>query len=879
MAVRGARGQGLSRQQIIATFERRLTGHADFELAECLRNIHRIAEIRLNDKFGFTPTLGNQVWDCAELLGRHSDPGYAEHGQLTVTYLTDAHQACQRQLQRWMRDCGFDDVQIDAVGNVVGVYHGQQPTAKRLLTGSHFDTVRNGGKYDGRLGIFVPLVCVRELHLAGKRLPFGIEVVGFAEEEGQRYKATFLGSGALTGDFEPAWLQQTDADGVSMREAMRAAGLPARLESIAALKRDPARYLGFVEAHIEQGPVLNDLGLPLGVVTSINGGVRFLGEVSGMASHAGTTPMATRRDAATAVAELALYLEKRAAAAPHLVGTMGLLNVPGGSINVVPGLCRFSLDIRATTDAVRDACADDVRRELAHICDRRGLSFTLEETMRAAAAPSAAAVAAALGARGAIAGPAAALPAQWRRSRRDEAARAHAAGDAVRARRKRRHQPQPAGIDHQRRRTAVRRSLPAPADLTCPRDDMNDTYARLDAWVDAHFDEQLGFVQALVRVPTDTPPGNNAPHAERTAELLEAFGFEAEKHPVPASALKGHGLQSITNLIVRRPYGKGRTIALNAHGDVVPPGEGWTHDPYGGEIVDGKLYGRAAAVSKCDFSTYTFAVRALESLQLPLRGAVELHFTYDEEFGGEFGPGWLLSHRLTRPDLVLAAAFSYQVVTAHNGCLQLEVTVHGKMGHAAVPHTAVDALQAATKILNALYHQNTLYQQVSSSVAGITHPYLNVGQIEGGTNTNVVPGKVVLKIDRRMIPEEDPTSVEAELRRVVADAVADSAGIRLDIKRLLLARALQPLPGNQPLVEALCRHASSLFGETISASGTPLYTDARLYCEQGIPAALYGCGPRTVLQSNAKRADEHIEIEDLRRATKVVARTLLDLLQ
>jgi acetylornithine deacetylase/succinyl-diaminopimelate desuccinylase-like protein len=403
-------------------------------------------------------------------------------------------------------------------------------------------------------------------------------------------------------------------------------------------------------------------------------------------------------------------------------------------------------------------------------------------------------------------------------------------------------------------------------------------YQALDAWVDAHFDEQLKFLQALVRVPTDTPPGHNAPHAEATAELLQGFGFQVEKHAVPADVVKDYGLQSITNLIVRRRYGPGRTIALNAHGDVVPPGEGWTHDPYGGEVVDGKLYGRAAAVSKCDFSTYTFAVRALEALQAPLKGGVELHFTYDEEFGGELGPGWLLKHKLTRPDLLLAAAFSYQVVTAHNGCLQMEVTVHGKMGHAAVPDTAVDALQAANKILNALYQQNTLYKQVTSSVPGISHPYLNVGRIEGGTNTNVVPGKVLIKLDRRMIPEENPAEVEATIRRVITEAVAGSPGVTVDIKRLLLAHSLKPLPGNQPLVDALCRHASDIFGEPITASGTPLYTDARLYCEQGIPAALYGCGPRTVLESNAKRCDEHIQLEDLRRATKVVARTLFDLL-
>jgi succinyl-diaminopimelate desuccinylase len=402
--------------------------------------------------------------------------------------------------------------------------------------------------------------------------------------------------------------------------------------------------------------------------------------------------------------------------------------------------------------------------------------------------------------------------------------------------------------------------------------------ALLDAWIDSHFDEQVRFLQALVQVPTDTPPGNNTPHALRTAALLKQFGFDAEQHAVPATDVQAAGMQSITNLVVRRHYGNGPVIGLNAHGDVVPPGEGWTHDPYGGEVVNGKLYGRASAVSKCDFSTFAFATRALESLNLPLKGAVELYFTYDEEFGGELGPGWLLNKGVIKPDLLIAAAFSYQVITGHNGCLQMEVTVHGKMGHAAVPGTAIDALQAATKILNALYHQNTLYKQLTSQVKGITHPYLNVGVIQGGTNTNVVPGKVVLKLDRRMIPEENPTEVEANIRQVIADAVATSAGITVDVKRILLARALQPLPGNQTLVNALCKNASAVFGEPIEASGTPLYTDARLFCERGIPAVLYGCGPRTVLESNAKRADEHIELEDLRRATKVIARTLADML-
>ncbi|MFG0228598.1 M20 family metallopeptidase [Achromobacter sp. 413638] len=404
-------------------------------------------------------------------------------------------------------------------------------------------------------------------------------------------------------------------------------------------------------------------------------------------------------------------------------------------------------------------------------------------------------------------------------------------------------------------------------------------YSKLDAWVDAHFDEEVRFLQELVRVPTDTPPGNNAPHAERTAELLRAFGMQAEAHPVPEQEVRDYGLQSITNLIVRREYGPGRRVALNAHGDVVPPGEGWRHDPYGAQIEDGNLYGRAAAVSKSDFASFTFAVRALEAVAAPRHGAVELHFTYDEEFGGLLGPGWLLRQGLTKPDLLIAAGFSYAVVSAHNGCLQMEVTVHGEMAHAAVPETGVDALQGAVRVLNALYAQNARYREVRSQVPGITHPYLNVGRIEGGTNTNVVPGKVSFKLDRRMIPEENAAEVEADIHRVIEDAAATFPGIRVEIKRLLLANAMRPLPGNKPLVDAIQRHGREIFGEDIPALGTPLYTDVRLYAEAGIPGVIYGAGPRTVLESHAKRNDERVALEDLRRATKVIARALADLLQ
>lgn len=390
LAVRGPRGLGLHKQQIIETFERRLQGHPDFELQECLRNIHRIAEIRLNDKTGIQPTLGQQVWDWQEDLAQFSDPGFKENGQLTVTYLTEAHRACCDSIKHTMTSAGFDEVWVDAVGNVVGRYHplpqASNSGAKYLLTGSHYDTVRNGGKYDGRLGIYVPIACVQQLAQQHKRLSVGIEVVAFAEEEGQRYKATFLGSGALVGQFNSEWLTQLDADGISMQDAMHAAGL--QVKDIADIKRNASDYVGFVEVHIEQGPVLNELNLPLGVVSSINGSVRYLCRMQGTACHAGTTPMNRRHDAVNALAELALYIEQRAAADGDSVGTIGQLQVPNGSINVVPGQCVFSIDMRAPLDAQRDALERDVLQTLQSICQRRGVVCHTERILSVPAAPS-----------------------------------------------------------------------------------------------------------------------------------------------------------------------------------------------------------------------------------------------------------------------------------------------------------------------------------------------------------------------------------------------------------------------------------------------------------------------------------------------------------
>jgi acetylornithine deacetylase/succinyl-diaminopimelate desuccinylase-like protein len=409
---------------------------------------------------------------------------------------------------------------------------------------------------------------------------------------------------------------------------------------------------------------------------------------------------------------------------------------------------------------------------------------------------------------------------------------------------------------------------------------------QISEFIDNDFARETAFLCELVKVPSDNPPGDCAPHAARTRQLLEELGFAVEAHDVPASAVAANGMRSVTNLIIRHRFGDGPVVALNAHGDVVPPGLGWTHDPYGGKVEDGPhgavVYGRGAAVSKSDFATYTWvllALRAAAARGAKLAGTIELHFTYDEEAGGEIGPKWLLDQSLTRPDFAIAAGFSYAVVTAHNGCLHLEVAVTGKQAHAAMPETGVDALEAANAVLSALYKSRALLAQQRSSVPGIASPTLNIGLIAGGINTNVVPDQVTFRLDRRVIPEEDMQEVETRLRETIAAAARPFAGTAIKIRRILLADALRPQAGSERIARAIQRHAGSIIGMTPPITGVPLYTDARHYSERGIAAVLYGAGPRTLLEANAHNADENLRLHDLRAATKIVALAAAELCQ
>ncbi|MCA0241810.1 MAG: M20/M25/M40 family metallo-hydrolase [Proteobacteria bacterium] len=405
--------------------------------------------------------------------------------------------------------------------------------------------------------------------------------------------------------------------------------------------------------------------------------------------------------------------------------------------------------------------------------------------------------------------------------------------------------------------------------------------AAMRAFIDEHFDEQVQWLVQLVQCPSDNPPGDCRPHAERAAQLFEQRGLAVERHPVPEAVCRQHGMRSVTNLIVRERFGDGPVVALNAHGDVVPPGDGWSCDPYGGELRDGWLYGRGAAVSKSDFTTYGQALRALKhahALGAPLAGTVELHLTYDEETGGMTGPGWILEQGLSRPDHVISAAFSHHVVVAHNGCLHLEVTLRGRSAHAARPETGHDAIEAAATLLPALYRHRDSLAHRASQTPGIGHPTLVVGLIGGGINTNVVADCVSLRIDRRIVPEEKPEAVEAELRAVIEQACAPLAGIRAEVRQILLARPFTPAPGSQALTALMCREASAALGQPVTPIGVPLYTDARLYAEAGIPTVMYGAGPESLIEANGHRADERVPLRELRAATVAVANVLLELL-
>ena len=316
---------------------------------------------------------GTRIYERCGALGRLSE----DPDGLTRVFLSQEQRRANELTLGWMREAGMG-ARLDAIGNAVGRYEGRSPGAPCLMLGSHLDTVRNAGRYDGMLGVVSAIECVHTLNVRGTRLPFAIEVVGFADEEGVRFGSTLLGSRAVAGDFDSKLLDARDSDGISMREALVAFGLdPDRIGDAARHRKD---LLAYAELHIEQGPVLESEGLPVGVVTAINGANRFLVEIQGMAGHAGTVPMSLRRDALAAASECILAIEARCGREPELVGTVGKVEAGPGATNVIPGLARFTIDLRAPSDDQRRRATADVEQAIRSICARRNVEVDIQPT-------------------------------------------------------------------------------------------------------------------------------------------------------------------------------------------------------------------------------------------------------------------------------------------------------------------------------------------------------------------------------------------------------------------------------------------------------------------------------------------------------------------
>jgi succinyl-diaminopimelate desuccinylase len=412
---------------------------------------------------------------------------------------------------------------------------------------------------------------------------------------------------------------------------------------------------------------------------------------------------------------------------------------------------------------------------------------------------------------------------------------------------------------------------------------MNRDKVRLIQWIEDHEEDLVRFLKKFVQIPSDNPAGDCLPIATSLEKQLQELGFEnVSLLEVEEESVKANGMISLANVLATSVFGDGggTNVVLNAHGDVVPPGLGWSVDPYGGEILDGKMYGRGVAVSKSDIAAYTYAVLALNQVKEQLSGRVDLAFTFDEETGGEIGPKWLIDQGHIKPDQAIVAGFTYSAVNAHNGCLHFEIKTTGKSAHAALPHTGIDAIEGTSKIINALYDYRKTLAEKKSSVKGIDFPTLNVGLISGGINTNVVPDECTIRVDRRLIPEEDFVAAEAEFRELVHQAVAGISGIKIEIRKILHAKSFGPVPENTPLVQSLAENWKLVLNEEgeLPVHGVPLYTDARHFFAAGIPTIMFGVGPKVLEEANGHRADENIRLTDLQAATKIIASTLYDLL-
>lgn len=414
--------------------------------------------------------------------------------------------------------------------------------------------------------------------------------------------------------------------------------------------------------------------------------------------------------------------------------------------------------------------------------------------------------------------------------------------------------------------------------------DVEMKQAELLSWIDNQEEFLIQFLQELLYIPAENPPGYTYGIAEFIERKLKEFGFDnTQLLKVSNEDLEAVGLKEAQNILTVQSFGTngGPEIALSANGDTVPPGIGWTVDPYDAEIINGAIFGRGAAIAKSDIAVYTFALLALKKLSTveDLSGSVRLAYTFDGESGGTLGPKWLLDHKYMDPDMAITPGFTHSILNAHNGCIQLEVRLSGRATHGSIQSNGVDTLYAMNDILSALYQYREDLQEKQSGIRGLHSPTLTIGQIEGGTSISIIPDQCTIRLDRRFIPEEDGAEVEQRLEQLIREEVSAHTGIECEIERVLYAPTFGPTSEESTLIQALTQNWELMFpGKALKIGGIPLYSDARHFSEMGIPTVMFGAGPASIEEANGYAADEHVQISDLVQATKIVALTLYDLL-
>jgi len=391
--------------------------------------------------------------------------------------------------------------------------------------------------------------------------------------------------------------------------------------------------------------------------------------------------------------------------------------------------------------------------------------------------------------------------------------------------------------------------------------------------------DQFGFLKSLVSVPSENPPGDGAAIRARVIELLVAFDLVADVLDVPDEAAAAAGYEDHANLVVRRVFGDGPVVVLSAHLDTAPAGDNWQHNPFGAEIIDGRMYGRGVSDGKGDLAAYLFALRALAEVADDLQGSVELHLTFDEVAGGELGAKWILAAMADKPALAIVPGVARAMGTESTAVLNLAVEIQGRAAPAGQPRSGADALEATAPVLAALYAYRDGLNEIISETPGIGAPTMVVTEISGGDSPLTVPDRVSLSIDRRILPEESADNVEAEMTNIIGRSVAQVPGVICKVRRHRFLPGMKSGEMSRDLIQTMGGHLEALLGEAPATYGVARETVARHYTAAGVPAILYGAGPSFDNAANPAGPDESLALDDLRISTEVIALALAEWLK